>query len=171
MDSTFTLNGTSVTVAVTAGDRLIDMLRDRFGLAGTKQGCAAGECGSCTVLVDGRAINSCLMLAVQVTGAHVWTIEGLSSPAHLSLLQQRFVDLVAIQCGFCTPGMVMAATALLAVNPSPTPAQVRNALAGNLCRCTGFAAIVDAISAPAHAGDLPVALRRPGTSGEVPGDV
>ena len=126
--------------------RLIDLLRDELGLIGTKEGCSQGECGACTVLVDGKAVDSCLVLAVQVRDREVLTVEGLASDGELDVLQRTFLDHVgAVQCGFCTPGMLMSAKALLLAEPDPTEAQIRSALAGNLCRCTGYSAIVRAV--------------------------
>jgi carbon-monoxide dehydrogenase small subunit len=141
----FSANGAPVEVEVSASSRLLDVLRTQLGLTGTKEGCAEGECGACTVLLDGLAVNACLVLAAQVQGRSVQTIEGLAQGAGLQLLQQNFVLHGAIQCGFCTPGMLMSATALLQEQPRPTAAQVRAALAGNLCRCTGYSAIVAAV--------------------------
>jgi carbon-monoxide dehydrogenase small subunit len=142
----FVLNGQEVVAATQAHQRLLDLLRGPLGLTGTKEGCGEGECGACTVLVDGRAVNACLVPALEVEGREVTTIEGLSEASGgLSDLQQAFVDRGAIQCGFCTPGMVLSAHALLVAQPDPSPAQIREALVGNLCRCTGYAQIVEAI--------------------------
>lgn len=150
----FTVNGRPVTVETAAGERLLDTLRDRLGLTGAKEGCGVGECGACTVLMNGDAVNSCLVLTAQCEGADVVTVEGLSGPGRaggqLSQLQQSFLDHGAVQCGFCTPGMLMAATALLLKNPRPTRAEIRQALAGNLCRCTGYEQIVEAVEAAAN---------------------
>ena len=123
------------------------MLRDQLGLTGTKEGCAEGECGACTVIVDGRAVNSCVMLAVQARGKEILTVEGLAAHGELDLLQQKFVEYGAVQCGYCTPGMLMSAKALLMANPVPSEQDIRIALAGNLCRCTGYSAIVAAVKA------------------------
>ncbi len=146
----FVLNGDPVTLFVAPGDRLIDVLRGPVGLTGTKEGCGNGECGACTVIVDGRAINSCLFLALDAEGAQVTTIEGLR-PANggLSRLQQAFVDEGGIQCGFCTPGMLMACRALLDAEPKPSEGAIREALVGNLCRCTGYVQIVESVKAAA----------------------
>jgi carbon-monoxide dehydrogenase small subunit len=142
----FTLNGSTVTVAVEGHHRLIDVLRGPLGHYGTKEGCGKGECGACTVLIDGRAVNSCLYPALEVEGRSVTTIEGLRGPNNeLSTIQRAFVDHGAIQCGFCTPGMIMSAKALLDSNPDPTDDEIRDALLGNLCRCTGYVQIVEAI--------------------------
>lgn len=124
---------------------LLDVLRDELELTGAKKGCDRGDCGACTVLLDGKPIVSCTTLAVQAHGRRVTTIEGLMNEGRPHPLQQAFVDAGAVQCGFCTPGMVLAAKALLDENPSPTEADVRAAIAGNLCRCTGYAKIVDAV--------------------------
>jgi carbon-monoxide dehydrogenase small subunit len=141
----FSVNGAPVAVEAAVSARLSDVLRTQLDLTGTKEGCAEGECGACTVLLDGRAVNACLVLAAQVQGRTVQTVEGLAQGNGLQLLQQNFVRHGAIQCGFCTPGMLMSATALLQEHPHPTAAQVRAALAGNLCRCTGYGAIVAAV--------------------------
>ncbi|MFI4889661.1 MAG: (2Fe-2S)-binding protein [Steroidobacterales bacterium] len=144
------VNGTNVGVDIAPDARLIDVLRDSLALIGTKEGCAEGECGACTVLVDGVAVNSCLVLAAQVEGKSVLTVEGLSSAGQLNTLQRKFIELGAIQCGFCTPGLLMSATALLARNATPSHDQIRQALAGNLCRCTGYTAIIEAVAATAE---------------------
>jgi carbon-monoxide dehydrogenase small subunit len=140
-----TVNGAPRTVQVSTTETLLDALRWDLDLTGSKECCAEGECGACTVLVDGRAVNACLVLAVEADGLDITTIEGLGSKAGLSPLQDAFLETGAIQCGFCIPGMVMAAQALLNENPSPTPADVREGLAGNLCRCAGYQRIVDAV--------------------------
>ena len=126
------------------------MLRDHLGLTGTKEGCGVGECGACSVLLDGRLVNSCLTLAAQASGRQVTTIEGIRGPDDgPNDLQQSFIDQGAVQCGFCIPGMVLAGEALLATNPQPSRDEIRQAIAGNLCRCTGYQQIVDAIEATA----------------------
>ncbi|MFC2030820.1 (2Fe-2S)-binding protein, partial [Chloroflexota bacterium] len=128
---------------------LLQMLRDKMALTGTKNGCEAGECGACTVLLDGNPVNSCMMLAVEADGKQVLTIESLAPDGELGGLQEAFVEHNAVQCGFCTPGVLMSAHALLERNPDPTDMEIREALVGNLCRCTGYVRIVDAIKAAA----------------------
>jgi carbon-monoxide dehydrogenase small subunit len=130
---------------------LVEVLRETLGLTGTKKSCNEGECGACTVLIDGKPVASCLVLAVDVQGKEIITIEGLSSGERLHPLQEAFVKHAAIQCGFCTPGMVLTAKALLDVNPKPTASEVRKAISGDLCRCTGYQQIVDAILAASKA--------------------
>lgn len=147
------VNGIGISLDVAADDRLIDVLRNSLALTGTKEGCGEGECGACTVMVDGAAVNACLVFAAQVQGKSVLTVEGLASAGRSNALQNKFVELGAVQCGFCTPGMLMSATALLARNGKPSPDEIRRALAGNLCRCTGFAAIIEAVAAAAAAAD------------------
>ncbi|MBI4956661.1 MAG: (2Fe-2S)-binding protein [Myxococcales bacterium] len=150
----FTLNGAPVEVLAAATDRLIDVLRGALGLVGTREGCGAGECGSCTVEVDGRAVPSCILPAREAEGRSITTIEGLGGPGgELDRLQRAFVEHGGVQCGFCTPGMVMAARSLLRRNPHPSPAEIRTALAGNLCRCTGYVQIVAAVDAAGHGAD------------------
>jgi len=142
----FILNGSEVSVLVDGHLRLIDVLRNTMSLTGTKEGCGEGECGACTVIVDGRAVNSCLYPAHEIEGKSVTTIEGLSVPRHkLSKIQQAFVDNGAIQCGFCTPGMIMSTKALLDSNPNPSEEEIRDAFQGNLCRCTGYVQIIEAV--------------------------
>jgi aerobic-type carbon monoxide dehydrogenase small subunit (CoxS/CutS family) len=146
----FTLNGTSVVVDAPADASLLDVLRDCLGLTGTKKGCDVGECGACSVLLDGRLVNSCLTLAAQAGGRDVITIEGIhAEDGGPNDLQQAFLDHGAVQCGYCIPGMVLAGEALLAKNLDPTRRDIREAIAGNLCRCTGYQQIVDAIQAAA----------------------
>jgi carbon-monoxide dehydrogenase small subunit len=144
-----TVNDEEVSVLADTRDTLLDLLRDRLGLTGTKEGCGNGNCGTCTVLMDGAPINACLVLALEVPGRSVTTIEGLSAGGELHPLQQALVEHGGTQCGFCTPGIVLAAKALLDENPSPSEAQIRHAIAGNLCRCTGYGKIVEAIAAVA----------------------
>ncbi|MFQ5762741.1 MAG: (2Fe-2S)-binding protein [Candidatus Bathyarchaeia archaeon] len=141
----FTLNGRRVQVAVKPNATLADVLRTSFKLTGTKVGCELGECGSCTVILDGRPVMSCLMLAPQVRNREVLTIEGLGTSEKLHPIQQAFLDNFATQCGSCIPGMIMAAKALLDENPSPTEAEVKQALKGNLCRCTGYVQQIQAV--------------------------
>jgi len=141
----FRLNGRPVEVDAPPGRRLLDLLREDLGLIGTKEGCGEGECGACTVLVDGKPRLSCLTLAVQVEGKDVHTVEGLAQSGKLHPLQEAFIETAGVQCGFCTPGFLMAAYALLLENPSPTKEEVREWLSGNLCRCTGYEQIVEAV--------------------------
>jgi carbon-monoxide dehydrogenase small subunit len=144
----FTLNGDPVEVEIDPHLTLLQLLRDKLELLGTKEGCGMGECGSCTVLLDGKTINSCIFPAWEVEGRTVTTIEGLTdAQGNLHPIQKAFVEYGAIQCGFCTPGMVLSAKALLDENPKPTEEEIRNGIAGNLCRCTGYLQIVQAIKA------------------------
>ncbi len=142
-----TVNGEAQIVEAPARRLLSDLLRDDLHLKGTKRGCETGVCGACSVLVDGRVIKSCLMLAVHANGCAVSTVEGLAKEGELHLLQRAFIEHGALQCGYCTPGFLMAACALLADNPRPTLEQIRAGLSGNLCRCTGYDGIVEAIAA------------------------
>lgn len=147
----FFLNGLEVSASVRGHERLIDILREDFGLIGTKEGCGQGECGACTVFVDGLSVNSCLYPAMEIEGKKVLTIEGLQNPEHkLSVIQQAFVDSGAIQCGFCSPGMILSAKALLDSDPNPDQESIRRALAGNLCRCTGYVQIIEAVKKAAR---------------------
>ena len=132
-------------VMVEDRDTLLDVLRDKLFLTGTKEGCGTGECGACTVLVDGKPVLACLMLAINAPGKKITTIEGLAVGGKLSPLQQAFVDHGAVQCGFCSPGMILSAAALLRRHPSPTRQEIQKALEGNLCRCTGYNKIIEAI--------------------------
>ncbi len=145
MKINFILNGDPTTIDVAENARLVDVLRNDFHLTGTKEGCGVGECGACTVIIDGKAVASCLVLAVSVEGKSVLTIEGLSKNGELDPIQEAFIDHHASQCGFCTPGFIMSAKALLDANPSPTREEIRIAISGNICRCTGYHQIVDAI--------------------------
>ncbi len=145
----FTLNGKLVDSEVTPQMRLLDVLRENFNLTGTKEGCGVGECGACTVLLNGRAINSCLVLAAQIGGADILTIEGVADTGEIHPLQKNFLAYGAVQCGFCTPGMVLSAYALLKKNHDPTEEEIQEAIAGNLCRCTGYKQIIDAVKATA----------------------
>ena len=138
------VNGVSVSVEFDIRDSLLDVLRDRLGLTGTKRGCDEGACGSCTVLLNELPVNSCSVLAIDASGASVLTIEGLASD-HLHPLQEAFIECGAVQCGFCTPGMILTSHAFLRRNPGPSRDEVREALAGNLCRCTGYKKIIDAV--------------------------
>lgn len=140
-----TINGEKRDLMVEADRRVVDLLRENLGLCGTKESCGAGECGSCTILVNGESRLSCLMIAIQLEGAEILTIEGISA-GNLRKIQDAFVHQGAIQCGFCTPGMVLAAADLLSRNPSPDRDEIRQGLSGNLCRCTGYLKIVEAIS-------------------------
>lgn len=144
-----TVNGNPVEVAVEPRRSLLELLRDDLGLTGTKKGCAIGDCGGCTVLLDGVATFSCLTLAIQAEGCSVETVEGLARNGELSPLQKAFVEQGAIQCGYCTPGMLMVAEELLRRNPHPDESEIRRAISGNLCRCTGYQKIVEAIQAAA----------------------
>ena len=146
---TVTVNGAQERLDVRPNMTLLQMLREKLALTGTKNGCEAGECGACTVLVDGEPVNSCMMLAVEVDEREVLTVEGLAPEGKLSPLQQAFVEHNAVQCGFCTPGMLMSAHALLERNPNPTEEQIKQALVGNLCRCTGYVRIIHAVRAAA----------------------
>ena len=144
------VNGQQYDVPIAPRELLVDVLRKKVGLIGPKKGCGEGQCGACTVLVDGQPVVSCLTLAITARGKKIVTVEGLAKDGRLAPLQQAFVDLGAIQCGFCTPGMLLSATALLEDNPDPTEAEIRGALTGNLCRCTGYTKIVEAIQEAAR---------------------
>lgn len=142
---TLTVNGERYQLSVKTNRTLLEVLREELGLTGSKKGCDRGDCGACTVLVDGRAVNACLVLAIEAQGREIVTIEGLSKDGALHPIQEAFVKHGALQCGFCTPGMVMAAKALLDANPNPSEEEIREALSGNLCRCTGYTRIVQAV--------------------------
>jgi len=146
---TFIVNGKEVTLKVGPKECLTDTLREQLNLTGTKEGCGIGECGACTVILDGKAVSSCLILSGQIGGSEVLTIEGLETDGNLDPLQQAFIDYHAIQCGFCTPGMLMSAKALLIHNPHPNREEIKTALEGNLCRCTGYEQIIEAIESVA----------------------
>jgi carbon-monoxide dehydrogenase small subunit len=148
----FTLNGVSQAALVESHLTLLSFLREGLGLTGTKNGCATGECGACTVLLDGEPVNACLVLAVEVDGGSILTIEGLAVEGQLDPLQQAFVEHTGTQCGFCTPGILIAAHALLDRIPDPDEAAIKDALRGNLCRCTGYTRIIDAVKQAAQAG-------------------
>ncbi|MDD4658968.1 MAG: (2Fe-2S)-binding protein [Eubacteriales bacterium] len=145
-----TVNGEKYSFEVEADLRLVDLLRNHLHLLGAKEGCGKGECGACTVLLDGKSVASCLVLALQANGADILTVEGLGGEEALHPLQQAFIQYGAVQCGFCTPGMLMSAKFLLDNNPRPSREEIREGLAGNLCRCTGYAKIIDAIEALAE---------------------
>lgn len=145
----FLLNGENTLVEVSPSDMLVDVLRDKLLLTGTKKGCGKGECGACTVIMNGEAVNSCMVPALKAEGSVVETIEGIGSPDRLHPLQESFVEHGAIQCGFCTPGMIMSAKALLDKNPEPGHEDIREAVSGNICRCTGYVKIEKAVSAAA----------------------
>jgi len=142
---TVEVNGQKETRQVDGSKTLLDFLRDELDLTGAKEGCNEGECGGCVVLLDGQAVNSCLVLAAEADGRRVTTIEGIGSSEKLHPLQQAFLDQHAVQCGFCTPGMILSALSLLNQNPDPSEEDIRQALSGNLCRCTGYRQIIDAV--------------------------
>jgi aerobic carbon-monoxide dehydrogenase small subunit len=144
-----TINGDAVEYVCSPGETLLDVLRNRLGLTGAKEGCGTGDCGACSVTVDGRLVCSCLVLGAEADGREVTTVEGLSSNGKLHPLQSQFIAHAALQCGICTPGFLVAAKALLDRNPDPNEEEIRYALAGNLCRCTGYDKIVRAVSAAA----------------------
>src|SRR5579862_5484427 len=148
----FTVNGKSETVRAPAMERLLDVLRNNLGLTGTKEGCGEGECGSCSVLLDGILVNSCLIPALQANGAQIVTIEGLAADGRSQVLQQAFLDCGGAQCGICTPGMILASLHLLKKKPQPTLEEIREGLSGNLCRCTGYMQIFDAVAEAARRG-------------------
>lgn len=148
----FTLNGKDYSMEVEEDSRLLDFLRDELGLTGTKEGCGEGECGACTVIIDGRAVNSCLVLTPEIDGCRVLTVEGLEENGELHPLQTSFIENGAVQCGFCTPGMLMSAKALLDETSNPTEADIKEAIEGNLCRCTGYYNILKAIRAVSSGG-------------------
>lgn len=144
------VNGETHYVAVEPRKTLLEVLRENLGLTGTKQGCNQGHCSACTILLDGKAVNACLILAVKAKGREIITIEGLSHNGRMHPLQEAFVKHGAIQCGFCTPGMILTAKALLDANPNPSEPEIRMAISGNLCRCTGYVKIVEAIKVAAQ---------------------
>lgn len=141
----FKLNGSECSIVTDPGKRLLDVLREDLGLTGTKEGCGEGECGACTVIIDGLAVNSCLVLIGQLGGKEIITVEGLEKDGELDSLQKAFINNGAVQCGYCTPGMLMSSKALLMKNPHPTEEEIRIAISGNLCRCTGYTKIVAAV--------------------------
>jgi len=144
------VNGESYTLAVEPCESLLYVLRDKLSLTGTKKGCNRGDCGACTIIMDGKTVNSCLVLAVEAGDKEVLTIEGLANKGQLHPIQEAFVQQGAVQCGYCTPGMIISAKALLDENPNPTEEEVRQAIGGNLCRCTGYVKIVDAVKKAAE---------------------
>jgi carbon-monoxide dehydrogenase small subunit len=148
----FTVNGKPENLHVYPMERLLDVLRHELGLTGTKEGCGEGECGSCSVLIDGMLVNSCLVPALQANAATIITIEGLATDGRLQLLQQSFLDCGSAQCGICTPGMILASFHLLKKKPQPTPEEIREGLSGNLCRCTGYMQIFEAVEQAARRG-------------------
>jgi carbon-monoxide dehydrogenase small subunit len=149
-----TVNGKSLTVRAHPMDRLLDVLRQELGLTGTKEGCGEGECGSCSVLMDGALVNTCLVPVLQAKGADIVTIEGLAAGERLHALQQAFLDCGGAQCGICTPGMILAALHLLSKKPQPTIEEIREGLSGNLCRCTGYMQILKAVAEAGRRGAI-----------------
>ncbi|ABR50641.1 (2Fe-2S)-binding domain protein [Alkaliphilus metalliredigens QYMF] len=160
-DIILSVNGKSYKVTIEEEMRLIDVLRNKLGLLGVKEGCGEGECGACTILMDGVTVNACMVMAFQAEDKAIFTIEGLSDGVNLHPIQQAFIEIGAVQCGFCTPGMVLSAKALLDQNNYPTREEIREGISGNLCRCTGYNKMVDAIEL---AGEL---LRKGGNDSEV----
>ncbi len=150
MECTLNINGSARTLSVRPDETLLDALRERLNLTGSKEGCGEGDCGACTIQVDGRAVNACLILAADAEGREIRTIEGLAENGELSPLQRAFVENGGIQCGFCIPGILMSADALLQKNPNPSDPEIREALAGNLCRCTGYIKIFESVKAAAE---------------------
>ena len=148
----FSVNGDPIELLVPANRTLLSVLREDLALTGTKEGCGAGECGACTVIMDGKPVNACLILAPELNGKRIETVEGLADGDRLSPLQESFIEHMALQCGFCTPGMLMSAEALLRENPHPSREDIACAMSGNLCRCTGYKKIVEAIEAVAAKG-------------------
>lgn len=146
----FTLNNKPLELVVEADEILVDTLRQRLGLTGTKKACGTGDCGACTVLVNGEAVRSCILLTASIDGKNVLTIEGVGDAEHIHPIQQAFVDEGAVQCGYCTPGMILATKALLDKNPNPTVEEIKEAISGNLCRCTGYTKIIKAIQTSAR---------------------
>ncbi|GLI39352.1 (2Fe-2S)-binding protein [Geobacter hydrogenophilus] len=152
---TLNVNGDAKTVLVKGNAILTNVLRDELDLTGTKKGCELGDCGSCTILLDGKPVDSCLMLAVEADGREITTIEGVAANGRLDAIQESMINHAAVQCGYCTPGMVLSAKALLTRNPHPTEPEVREAIAGNLCRCTGYVHIVEAVLAASQGRTAP----------------
>ena len=145
MEISFILNGRPVTIHTEPERRLIDVLREDFFLTGAKEGCGEGECGACTILMDGKAVHACMILAGQLSGHEILTVEGLAQNGEPDIIQKAFIDQVAIQCGYCTPGMIMSTKGLLLQNPDPSEDEIRIALSGNICRCSGYVQIVAAV--------------------------
>ena len=150
---TVTVNGAKERLEVPSNMTLLQLLREKLALTGTKNGCSAGECGACTILMNGEPVNSCMVLAVEVNGAEIVTVEGLADDGRLTPIQEAFVEHNAVQCGFCTPGVLISAHALLKRNPHPTEEEIKLALVGNLCRCTGYLRIIEAVQTAAEKGD------------------
>lgn len=148
---TLTINGTEEVVDVPSNMTLLTMLREKLALTGTKNGCSAGECGACTVLMNGEPVNSCMVLAVECEGAEIITVEGLAKDGQLDVLQKTIIETGGVQCGFCTPGMLISARALLNRKPHPSEWEIKEAISGNLCRCTGYSRIIEAIQIAAEA--------------------
>jgi carbon-monoxide dehydrogenase small subunit len=146
----FTINGEKKQLDIPAGITALELIRDRLALKGTKEGCGIGECGACTIVVDGRAVNACLMFAAQLDGREVLTVEGLAQSGDLHPIQEAFAEKHAVQCGFCTPGVLMSTRALLAEHPHPNRGEIVKAISGNLCRCTGYHSIMKAVEAAAE---------------------
>jgi carbon-monoxide dehydrogenase small subunit len=149
------VNGQRVTLEVYPMTRLLDVLREQLGLTGTKEGCGEGECGACAVEIDGALVNSCLLPVAQAEGVAILTIEGVADGVNLKAIQEAFINYGGAQCGICTPGMILAATNLLARHPDPTDLQIREGLAGNLCRCTGYTKIFESVVAACHRAERP----------------
>ena len=147
----FTINGRKEQVSIPPHRTLLEMLREDLQLTGTKEGCGHGECGACTVILDGKTVNSCLVLAAEADGQDILTIEGLETGDKIHLIQQAFIDESGMQCGFCTPGVILSAKALLDANPAPTREEIKEALVGNFCRCTGYTKILESVEAAAEA--------------------
>lgn len=144
LDMSLKVNGQFFEISVDENLRLIDLLRDELGFVGTKEGCGEGECGACTIIMDGETVNSCLVMAFQANGSSILTIEGMEQEGKLHPIQQAYIDAGAVQCGFCIPGMVLSTKALLDKNPNPTEDEIREGISGNLCRCTGYNKMIDA---------------------------
>ncbi len=163
---TLHVNGDAFSILVKGNMTLTNVLRDELNLTGTKKGCELGDCGSCTVLLDGKPVNSCMVLAIEVDGREITTIEGVAENSKLDAIQEAMLNYSAVQCGYCTPGMVLSAKALLTRNPHPTEEEVREAISGNLCRCTGYVHIVEAVMAVSEGRLIPEDYER----GSIKGD-